>query len=692
MIPNTTGFTALRFCSAPLGELPPPAPRDCFGRDELIEKIVGLAEKLEPIALIGAGGIGKTCIALKALHHKRIKERFGANRRFIRCDQFPASRAHFLSRLSKVIGAEVENPEDLTPLRHLLSSMDTLIVLDNAESILDPKEPGAREIYSVVDELCQFETICLCITSRITIVPTRCERPGIPTLSVQAARDLFYGIHRNIPRSSTINDLLERLDFHALSIKLLATTASHNGWDHDRLAEEWDAQRVQALQTDYNESLAQTIELSLASPTFLSLGPDARNLLGVVAFFPQGVYEKNLDWLFPTIPNRKNMFDKFCVLSLAYRRNGFITMLAPIRDYLGPQDPSSSPLLCATGGHYFTRLSVYVQPGDPGFGETRWIVLEDVNIEYLLDVFISIDQTKADNWDACFHFVNHLVWHKPRRTILGSKIEALTDDHPSKARCLVQLSGLFQQIGNHTERKRLLSLTLELQKQRGDEAEVAQTLRLLAGANRLLSLFTEGIQQAKGALEIFERISHRIGQAQALDDLAWLFFGNGQLDAAEDAASRAIDLFSTEPGYGYTVCALRRVLGQIHQSKGEKEKAIHNFKTVLGVASLFNWHDELCRSHQALAALFRDESEFDEANLHIAQAKSHALNYPFFLGSVTYMHASVLAKQDRFEDAKSEVLRALRIFEELGAVKDAANCRDSLQVLERVIKSRSARS
>ena len=667
--------------SVPLGESPPPPPRACFGRNELIEKVVGFTENLEPVALIGAGGIGKTSIALAVLHHDRIKVRFGDNRRFIRCDRFPASCTHFLARLSKVIGAGAENPEDLTPLRPFLSSQETLIVLDNAESILDPQGTNAREIYAVVDELCRFETICVCITSRITTIPQHCKRLVVPTLSMEAACDTFYSIYNDGGRSDIVNDLLQRVDFHALSITLLATTASHNMWDHDELAKEWDTHRAQVLRTDHNHSLAATIELSLASPTFQKLGLDARELLGVVAFFPQGVDKKHLDWLFPTIPDRKNIFDKFCVLSLTRPSNGYITMLAPIREYLCPRDPKLSPLLCATKELYFTRLSVDVDPGQPDFREAEWIKSEDVNVEHLLDVFISIKADASDALDACAHFLEHLCWHKPRQTVLGSKIEGLPEDHPSKAECLYQLSRTFGSIGNFAEKRQLLSQALQLRRKHGNDHLVAETLWQLSTANRMLRLFEEGIRQAEEAMGIFKGLNDIVGQAENLIHLAWLLYDDEQLDAAEEAVTLAINLFP-KTGQEFRICQCHRLLGDIYRSKGEREKAIHHFEVALEIASAFNWHKDLFWIHNCLAELFRDENDFNNAQAHIEQAKSHVGEDKYLLGRATQSQAQIWYRQHKLEDARSEAVRAKEIYEQLGLAHDMQVCMDLLQDIE----------
>jgi tetratricopeptide (TPR) repeat protein len=648
----------------------------------MIEKIVDLAENLTPIALIGPGGIGKTSIALNVLHHDRIKERFGDERRFVRCDQFPTSRTHLLRRLSEVIGSGANNLEDLAPLRAFLSSRMMLIVLDNAESILDPQGTDAQGIYEVVDELSRFSNICVCITSRITTTPQDCKHVDVPTLSVEAARDTFDRIYDSNDRSNLVNTILEQLDFHPLSITLLATVARQNKWDMNRLGREWERRRTSVLRTERNMSLAATIELSLASPLFQELGPDARALLGVVAFYPQGVNEDNVDWLFPTISNRTDIFDKFCILSLTYRSDGFVTMLAPLRDHLRPKDPTSSSLLCTTKEYYFTRMSVTLNPNEPNFVKTQWITSEDVNIEHLLDVFTTIDASSDSVWRACVHFMQHLLWHKQRLITLKARIEGLPDDHSSKPECLFELSRTFFSVGNKAERKRLLTCALQLERERGSDCQVARILRHLAGTNRQMGILKEGITLAKEALEIGERLGDPVVEARCLAELAWLLCDDRQLDAAEEAASRAIDLYP-EKGEEYRVCGSHRILGRIYQQKGEIEKAIHHLEVALGIASPFDWHVELTFIHCLLADLFCEEGRFDDAQTHIECAKPHTATSAHSLGHVVMLQAFIWYKQKRLEEARSEARRAADIFEKLGIARDMKECGRLLEDIQK---------
>jgi len=498
---------------------------------------------------------------------------------------------------------------------------------------------------------------------------------------MEAGCDTFYRIYKHSERSDRINEILRQLDFHPLSITLLATLSQHNTWDASRLGREWEKRRTGVLHAQHSRSLAATIELSLASPMFRELGPDARGLLGVVAFFPQGVNEDNVDWLFPTISDGPNMFDTFCILSLTYRRNGFITMLAPLRDYLCPKDLKSFSLLSTTKGCYFSRLSVEVYPDKPGFEESRWVASEDVNIEHLLDVFTTVEVNSGSVWEACAVFMDNLGWHKPRLIMLGPKIEALPDDHPSKARCLHTLSRLHYSAGNWVEHKRLLTHTLKLWRGRGDDNQVAQTLIDLCEASRSMGLYEEGTQQAKEASEILERLGDTAKQAGCLTTLAYLLHDDNQLDAAEEAASRAINLLP-EKGERFRVCSGHHILGMIYRRKGDTEKAICHFEAALEIASSLNLDFRLFWVHYSLARLFSEGDRLDDAHAHIERAKSHAVNNPYVLGRAMELQANFLYDQRKFGKAKFEASCAINAYEKIGAASDVEECRELLRRID----------
>ena len=566
-----------------------------------------------------------------------------------------------------------------------------LIVLDNAESILDPQGANGREIHAVVEELSQFTNICLCITSRITIVPPDCETLEIPTLSMEAARAAFYRIYKYGTQSDSVNNILEQLDFHPLSVTLLATVAHQNKWDNNRLVREWKQRQTGVLQTGSGGSLAHTIELSLASPMFIDLGADARGLLEVVAFFPQGIDENNLEWLFPDIPNRTTVFDTFCVLSLTYRTNGFVAMLAPLRDHLRPRDPTSSPVLCATKDRYFTRMSPKLVRNTPAFREAQWIVSEDANVEYLLDVFTADDVNTSKTWKACADFIQHLRFHKPRHTLLKPKIEGLPDENQSKAECLFYLGELLSSVGNYVEAKRLLELSLNLVREWGDDHWAAWTLRGLADVNRMLNLYKEGIQQAREALEIYQRLGSTVEQARSFVYLGWLLWGDSQPDAAKEAASRAIGLLP-EKGQELQLCQSHRLLGLVYRSKGERAEAIHHFEAAVEIATPFNWNDQIFWIYYSLTGLFHGEGELEIAHTHIEQAKSHAVNDAYNLGRAMELQSKIWFAQRRFDEAKSEALSASEALENLGAVRDSERCIALLRLIEQEMENQPSDS
>ena len=115
-------------------------------------------------------------------------------------------------------------------------------------------------------------------------------------------------------------------------------------------------------------------------------------------------------------------------------------------------------------------------------------------------------------------------------------------------------------------------------------------------------------------------------------------------------------------------------------------------EAALGIASPFNWHKELFWAHLFLTRLFLDDGRFDEANSHIERAKSHTDSSAYNLGRAMEEQAWIWYKQRRFEEARSEALRAADIFERLGAMNNLEDCRMFLRYIEKELDTPSVAS
>lgn len=286
-------------------------------------------DHLTSVILSGAVGTGKTTIALAILHHARIGARFGRSRRFMRCDDLVNSSEYFLEHLSNAIGVRpTRSMEQLRPYLARLSPL--MLVLDGVDCILDPLAVESKEAASIIEEISLHQNVCILATSRMAVNIQSFRTVEVTTPSGGGVRDVPHS-PCHLDRSPAIDELLADLDFHPLSIYLLARATSENGWDESGLLREWADDKTDAIETGNRQSLEAAIKSVLASPAIRNLGFAAYETLEAISAFPGGVEEKRVERAFPRICGVAGVVDVLCKFYLVDRRGGIVRIPPPFR-------------------------------------------------------------------------------------------------------------------------------------------------------------------------------------------------------------------------------------------------------------------------------------------------------------------------------------------------------------------------
>ncbi|KAJ7135076.1 P-loop containing nucleoside triphosphate hydrolase protein, partial [Mycena filopes] len=331
-----------------------PASTQIFhGRESELADILTLFNQGNPrIAILGAGGMGKTSLAKAVLHEETIAGQYTQYRFFIPCDK-AGSKVELAALIGAHLGLKPGMDMTRAVLQHLSQVPPSLLVLDNLETVWEPVELR-KDIEEFLSLLTDITTLSLMVTMRGAERPSKVQwtRPfllPLRPLAPHAAQKVFLDIADDGHLPEEINQVLELTDNVPLAICLLAHLVDVEGCS--TVLSRWQTEKTSVISDghDKRSNMELSISLSLSSPRITSI-PHARDLLSLMAILPDGLSDAELRQAKFPVRNILGCKDALVRTALAYiDEHKRLKLLVPIREYMQklfpPTDQMIKPLL-----------------------------------------------------------------------------------------------------------------------------------------------------------------------------------------------------------------------------------------------------------------------------------------------------------------------------------------------------------
>ncbi|KAJ7585398.1 hypothetical protein C8J56DRAFT_1165835 [Mycena floridula] len=648
----------------------PVAKKKFFGRDQEIKKIVQILTgkplsqskpsrlaqifttkpassfKSGHVALLGAGGQGKTETALQVMAHPAIKKYCSEkNSIWVPCDEATSSEL-FLDVIFKSLALNQDNKNTWEAILKELckTSKPIILLLDNFETPWNA--PGARaKVAHVLQEIAQFSHVTLFVTMRATVAPCEdieWEEIKIQALGPEPSNQLFVSINPQLQHDPELPDLLDMLGHMALAVKLMAIYGKNTGWSAKQLLSSYKSTGTSMLGSaqgsDAQNSVSVSICMSLES-SLIKNELNAGQLLCIIARLPSGTTPDNLEqWWAPYLENRNGALRVLLEASLLEHQATTYIVLPVIRSYL--LDPSQPPddIHDSMVNAACNLLQQYdsITPGEESFQNDMQVrSIEEINLQAILL------ETSEFNTDV-IKALQTLAWHQQR---VRPRTEVI--QHAMK---------LLQNIKNqHTL--------------------VAGIFECYAAILYSLSRFQESLQQYNLAREAYLAASEPTLAAWALIDIAdvstFIDSSFNEIPLLEQAQNEleSIDKGGEQWRKATTECLM--LLGVAHSRHCTYSKALEHLTRARDLCSDSPFERVQCTNY--LAEVYHRLQQLDEAEKMAVQTVNERKQIGAYPGISLWLLGSIYISKAEYNKAIKSLEEGLQFAKTYGYQQNTAD-------------------
>lgn len=674
----------------------PPKPFIFHGRDGLVDDI---AQKLCTVpspryAITGAGGLGKTSLALAVMEHADMHRKYDDRRHWVPCvEATSASRLVDLVAGSLDIAFTTCNPlKDIDAMLRA-STQPRLLLLDNFETPWDIIEQRKR-IGIILTALFKFPHLAILVTMRSDrppSIPLPWTTPTLPPLDVlplNAARQTYQTIddRRNIDRVA-LDKLLTAIGCLPLAIILMARLAHTSGLTPDELLEEWRSRfgglhlLHEASHQDF--SVSHSIDLSINSRSMKNT-PHALTLLSTLAMLPGGAQITHFHSSLPEIDNFPSALALLINIALAQKDSSsrIISLLPTVRSHVLFHHPLREHHRRNLHATYSRIIPREYRVGDRRYRKT--LKAEETNLDFVLrDALRLSPSTQSMDAAVNFGWFQHRLYYRSEMAPYLLEVARREGDDLNVARAGRLLGDMHRMQGRYEEAIAALDDARAHFQIADDALGAAQCIRSLGNIYKMQSRYPEATSALVDAQSRFLTLHDRMGVAQCLQSLGDIYSMQPDHGKASAALSTArTDFLSIGDRLGAAQCL--KSLGKILRAQHRYPEAITRLTEALTQFKAIGDRLGAAQCLRSLGNILRVQERYTEAVSALSKACTQFVVIGTPLGAAQCLQSlgQIHAKQGYHKKAIAELREAHGEFLTIGHKREAAVCSEILNELE----------